>query len=124
GPVGVVREVRADAPDKQRLEAEAAEAVGDVPGHAAAPDLQVADEERDRDLVQLLGDQRVGELAAEGQQVIGRDRPGDSYPHRWGTLFRCRKGARAGAQWKESPQAQEPDAFGLSIVKPCVSIVS
>ncbi len=27
-------------------------------------------------------------------------------------------------QWNESPQAQEPDAFGLSIVKPCFSIVS
>jgi len=28
------------------------------------------------------------------------------------------------AQWKESPQAQEPVALGLSIVKPCFSIVS
>ena len=28
------------------------------------------------------------------------------------------------AQWNESPQAQEPVAFGLSIVKPCFSIVS
>ena len=27
-------------------------------------------------------------------------------------------------QWKESPQAQEPVALGLSIVKPCFSIVS
>ena len=27
-------------------------------------------------------------------------------------------------QWKESPQAQEPVAFGLSIVKPCFSIES
>src|ERR1700722_4516138 len=27
-------------------------------------------------------------------------------------------------QWNESPQAQEPEAFGLSIVKPCFSIVS
>ncbi|CNG09727.1 Uncharacterised protein [Mycobacterium tuberculosis] len=30
----------------------------------------------------------------------------------------------AGTQLKESPQAQEPDAFGLSIVKPCFSIES
>jgi hypothetical protein len=28
------------------------------------------------------------------------------------------------AQWKESPQAQELVALGLSIVKPCFSIVS
>ena len=27
-------------------------------------------------------------------------------------------------QWNESPQAQEPLALGLSIVKPCFSIVS
>jgi hypothetical protein len=27
-------------------------------------------------------------------------------------------------QWKLSPQAQEPPAFGLSIVKPCFSMVS
>jgi hypothetical protein len=27
-------------------------------------------------------------------------------------------------QWNESPQAQEPDALGFSIVKPCFSIVS
>src|SRR6202035_4524933 len=27
-------------------------------------------------------------------------------------------------QWNESPQAQEPVAFGLSIVKPCFSMVS
>ena len=27
-------------------------------------------------------------------------------------------------QWNESPQAQEPPAFGLSMVKPCFSMVS
>ncbi len=30
----------------------------------------------------------------------------------------------AGDQWKESPHAQLPEAFGLSIVKPCFWIVS
>ena len=28
------------------------------------------------------------------------------------------------AQWKESPHAQDPVAFGLSIVNPCFSMVS
>jgi len=28
------------------------------------------------------------------------------------------------AQWNESPQAQDPVALGLSIVKPCFSMVS
>ena len=30
----------------------------------------------------------------------------------------------AACQWNESPQAQDPVAFGLSMVKPCFSIVS
>ncbi|GAA0244444.1 hypothetical protein GCM10009539_32380 [Cryptosporangium japonicum] len=34
---------------------------------------------------------------------------------------RCEK---LNTQWNESPQAQDPVAFGLSIVKPCFSIVS
>lgn len=38
--------------------------------------------------------------------------------------FGCRPLSAAGGQLKESPQAQEPVAFGLSIVKPCFSIVS
>ena len=33
-------------------------------------------------------------------------------------------GSSVAAQWNESPQAQEPVAFGLSIVKPCFSMVS
>lgn len=28
------------------------------------------------------------------------------------------------SQWKESPQAHDPVAFGLSIVNPCFSMVS
>ena len=39
------------------------------------------------------------------------------------TAMRIEGGPRPD-QWKESPQAQEPVAFGLSIVKPCFSIVS
>jgi hypothetical protein len=38
---------------------------------------------------------------------------------------RCRSVELGGAaQLNESPQAQEPVAFGLSIVKPCFSMVS
>lgn len=32
--------------------------------------------------------------------------------------------AAAADQWKESPQAQEPTALGLSMVKPCFEMVS
>jgi len=44
------------------------------------------------------------------------DRPGG---------LRVGRSAAAGqAQWKESPQAQDPVALGLSMVKPCFSMVS
>ena len=39
---------------------------------------QVVDEEGQRDLVQLLDDERVGEAAREGHQVVGGDGAGDS----------------------------------------------
>jgi hypothetical protein len=32
--------------------------------------------------------------------------------------------AQGTAQWNESPQAQDPPALGLSMVKPCFSMVS
>ncbi len=41
-----------------------------------------------------------------------------------GGLYSAFVGLPAADQWKESPQAQEPVAFGLSIVKPCFSMVS
>ena len=49
----------------------------------------------------------------------GRHRNKQEGPRQGGALLVCSM-----AQWKESPQAQEPVAFGLSIVKPCFSIVS
>jgi hypothetical protein len=71
--------------------------------------------------------------------MVGGDRPCNSYPHGC-TLGQHRRaiyrfawiGAGAARQpaawvrrqWNESPQAQEPVALGLSIVKPCFSIVS
>ena len=66
--------------------------------------------------------------------MVGRDGPGDRYPH--GRHSRRKQASLAGltpaaggrqrpaGQWNESPQAQDPVAFGLSIVKPCFSIVS
>ena len=49
------------------------------------------------------------------------------------TAFTARRSTKEGSagpfpaaapQWNESPQAQDPVAFGLSMVKPCFSIVS
>ena len=78
--------------------------------------------------------------------MVGSDRPGDGNAH-GGTLSAGPRrsaqvtpcvavwqpstavlvaagGSRGARQWNESPQAQDPLAFGLSIVKPCFSIVS
>ncbi len=60
-----------------------------------------------------------------GQASRTRPRARERPPH-----ANPRQGAQARddllalGQWNESPQAQEPEAFGLSIVKPCFSIVS
>src|SRR6185437_13580937 len=114
-----LREVLADRAGEQRPEAEAAQAVGDVAGHAATPDLQVADEERHRDLVQLLGDQGVRERASEHHQVVGRDRPGDSNPHRWEALFSYRgpAGADARADWPVGSVERVAAGAGTSRVR-------
>ncbi len=57
----------------------------------------------------------------------GPDRPsGTFHSDATARVAPARRGASAAPapQLKESPQAQEPDAFGLSIVKPCFSIES
>ena len=69
-------------PTSSGLQAEVAEPERDVRGDAAAADLQVVDEEGQRDLVQLLDDQGVGEPTGKAHQVVGGDGPGDSDAHR------------------------------------------
>ncbi len=103
------------------------------------------DEEGQRDLVELLDQEAVGEAAVEDHQVVGGDGPGDGDPHQRTLQRRLSRpadrspappgGARGAGrrqvstvssadQWKLSPQAQLPPALGLSMVKPCFSIVS
>ena len=50
--------------------------------------------------------------------------PGSGHAKPPSTDGGCAVGGRGATQWKESPQAQEPVALGLSIVKPCFSMVS
>jgi hypothetical protein len=80
-PGPVVGEVGTHRADQDRAQAELAHAERDVAGHAAAPDHQVVDEEGQRDLVQLVGDELVGEPAREVHQVVGGDRAGDGDLH-------------------------------------------
>jgi hypothetical protein len=56
-PGPVVGEVLPGGTHQHWAEAEAAETEGDVPRAAAATDLEIVDEERHRELVQLLDDQ-------------------------------------------------------------------
>jgi hypothetical protein len=80
-PGAVVGEVGADRAEQDRAQAELAHAERDVRRHAAAAYHQVVDEERQRHLVQLVGDELVGEPAGEVHQVVGRDRAGDGDGH-------------------------------------------
>jgi hypothetical protein len=47
----------------------------------AAPDLQITHQEGDRNLLQLLLQQAVGEPTVEGHQMVGRYGPRDSDTH-------------------------------------------
>src|SRR5205085_2074846 len=80
-PAAVVGEVGADRTHQDRAEAEQTHAEGDVRGDPAPPDREVVDEERQRHLVQLVGQELLGEAAREMHQVIGRNRTGDDDLH-------------------------------------------
>src|SRR5206468_5364337 len=56
-------------------------AEADVRGHATTADLEVVDQEGQRDFVELVGQQLVGETARETHQVVGRDGSGHNYAH-------------------------------------------
>ena len=65
----------------------------------------------DRFVPSIVTDYRVSRRRRTAQE------PGGA----WAVRGRC---VEPVAQWKESPHAHEPVALGLSIVKPCFSIVS
>jgi len=80
-PAPVILEVGPDRADQQRTQAEQAEPEGDIGRYPAPPDGQVVDEKRQRDLIQLVRDELVGELAGKRHQVVGRDGTRDRYSH-------------------------------------------
>jgi hypothetical protein len=90
-PGPVVDEVPADRPDEHRAQPERAESERDVGRDPAAPHLEVLDQERQRELVELVHDQRVGEAPRERHQVVGGDRTGDEQRH---DVLRFVRGAR------------------------------
>jgi hypothetical protein len=68
------------------------------------------------------GVSRVDRVSQPAQQpsVISPEGVGVSR----GPLGEGARRQRRSRQWNESPQAQDPVAFGLSMVKPCFSMVS
>jgi hypothetical protein len=80
-PGPVVREVLPDRADQQRLQAEHTHPEGDVRGHSPAPYIQILDEERDRQMGELVGQQLLGEPTRVGHQVVGGDGSGDRDAH-------------------------------------------
>ena len=140
-PAAVVGEVLARRADEDRPRAEHGHAEADVAGDPPAADLEGVGEEAHRDLVELLDDEGVREAAPEGHEVVGRDGPGDGDLHgdeptpvcgadrpagtpRGPAPVAARALSRGADQLKLSPQAQELPALGLSMVKPCFSMVS
>jgi hypothetical protein len=73
-PAAVVEvEVGADRAHERGPQAQLGHAERDVGRDAAAPDDEVVDEERERDLVQLVGEQLLRETSREVHQVVGGD---------------------------------------------------
>ena len=72
--------------------------------------------------VGVVGVQRAGASCSERVLCKAEERRACASTSSDENAARCVLGVRG--QWKESPQAQEPEAFGLSIVKPCFSMVS
>ena len=80
--------------------------------HPAAADLQVVDQERQRHLVELVGEELVGEPAGEGHQVVGGDGAGDGDAHRsvLGQVADDASGSRETTRPRARPVgAREPD---------------
>ena len=75
-PAPVVVEVLAYRADERRVPAEDADGVGHVSRDAAAVDDQIVHQEAQRHLLQVFGQQLLGELARKPHEMVGRDRSG------------------------------------------------
>jgi len=76
-PGAVVGEVVTGRTDEHRPQAQPAQAEAHVGGDTAPADLEVVDEEGDRELVQLLDHEGVLEPSPEGHQVVSGNGPGN-----------------------------------------------
>ncbi len=80
-PGAVLVEVGTRGADQDRPGAELSHAEGDVGADSAAPYVQLVDQEGERDRVQPVRDELIGEPAGEGHEVVGGDGAGDCDTH-------------------------------------------
>ena len=80
-PLAVVGEVDAGRSDEQRVAAENADGVGHVSGHAAPMDDEVVHQKTERHLLQMFGQQLLGELPGEPHQVVSGNGSGHRDGH-------------------------------------------
>ena len=73
-PFAIVAEVVAGRADQRDVTAQHADGVGDVARHTAAMNHQVVDQEAERYLLQMIGQQLLGEPAGKPHQIVGRNR--------------------------------------------------
>ena len=85
-PFAVFAEVVAGRADQRDVAAQHADGEGDVARHAAAMNHQVVDQEAERNLLQMIGQQVLGEPAGKPHQIVGRNRTGHRDRHEISTL--------------------------------------
>jgi hypothetical protein len=94
-PSPVLAEIGPDRTDQERRAAEHAEREGDVAGHATGPDHHVVHQETQREPVELLHDELVGEPTGKVHELVSGD------------------GSRHGDRHGESPYRYEDPGRGL-----------
>jgi hypothetical protein len=80
-PFAVLAEVLADGADQGGRTAQDADRVGHVARHATAVDHQIVDQEAQRHLLQVFGQQLLGEPPGKAHQVVGRNGSGHGNRH-------------------------------------------
>ena len=85
-PFAVVAEVVTGRADQRDVTAQHADGERDVARHAAAMNHQVVNQEAQRHLLQMLGQQVLGESAGKPHQIVGRNRTCHRDRHEISTL--------------------------------------
>ena len=80
-PLPVVVEVIAGGADQRNVTAEHADRERHVARHAAAVDHQIVDQEAQRNLLQVIGQQLLGKPTRKPHEMVGRNRSGHRNGH-------------------------------------------